>query len=659
MASKSIKAVLTLKDKNFSSNMKKASKGVNSFSRRLKYSSNQVKKFKRDVAYSFKSVAKSAAGLAAGYIGFRALSNGISESVEAAKAQISVEKKLETVLKQRTKATDKQIKSILELTAAQQQQGIIGDEIQIAGAQQISTFVSNTESVKKLIPAMNNLLAQQKGVNATQQDAINIGNMIGKVLQGQVGALTRVGITFTKAQEKVLKYGTESERAAMLAKVITDNVGEMNKSLAQTDEGKIQNMTNAWGDYKEEIGKKILPLQAQFAGWFAKKIPGIQAFTLNLIDKTILGVKGFKKVAVSVWMKVKKVIKDNKPVIDNIKNGIKSLGDKVLLIKKWFVDAFQNIKAKIEENKPTIEGVKCVLADLGDKAKTIKDWLYDAFESVKPSLNWIKDNGLPLVIDGIAGVIDKATELYNFINDNWTTFEPIILGIAGAIGTYKLAILATTAVTKGATLATSAWTLAQGALNTVMNMSPLAKWSLIIGAVITAGVYLYKNWDTIKAKAIELWEGIKKAFSPIGDFFSGIWEGVKTGFKAFINFFIDGINTVICGVNSIKVKVPDWVPIWGGKEWGINIPKIPEFALGTSYFKGGLARINERGGEIVNLPNGSQVIPADKSEKMINSNNSKIEVKVIIQGNVIGNEEYAQDMANIIVKKIKLALANS
>ncbi|QEK13728.1 hypothetical protein FQB35_15485 (plasmid) [Crassaminicella thermophila] len=658
MASKSIKAILTLKDKNFSSNMKKASKGVKGFNRRLKYSSNQVKKFKRDVAYSFKSVAKSAVGIAGAYLGFRALSNGISESVEAAKAQIDAETKLQAVLKNTKGITDQQIEGLKKYASEQQNLGVIGDEVQIAGIQQIGTFQLQADTIKKLIPGMNDLLAQQKGLNATQQDAVNIGNLIGKVMSGQVGALSRVGISFTKAQEKILKYGTESEKAATLAEVLKQNVGGVNKALAETDQGKIQQMTNAWGDYKEEIGKKILPLQAQFAGWFAKKIPGIQTFTLNLIDKTILGVKGFKKVAISVWIKVKKVIKDNKPVIDNIKNGIKSLGDKVLLIKNWFVDAFQNIKAKIEENKPAIEGVKGVLADLGNKALAMKDWLVDTFESAKPSLNWIKDEGLPLVVDGVAGVIDKATELYNFINDNWSTIEPIILGVAGAITTYKLAVLTTTAVTKGAILVTKGLTLAQGALNTVMNLSPLAKWSIIIGAAIAAGVYLYKNWDTIKAKAGELWEGIKSAFEPLGEFFNGVWEGVKTGFKAFINFFIDGINTVIGGVNSIKVKVPDWVPRWGGKEWGINIPKIPEFALGTSYFKGGLARINERGGEIVNLPNGSQVIPADKSEKIINRDNSKIEVNVIIKGNVIGNEEYAEYIANEIIKKTKLALAN-
>jgi hypothetical protein len=66
--------------------------------------------------------------------------------------------------------------------------------------------------VETLIPAMNNLIAQQKGLSATTGDAVNIGNLMGKVLNGQTGSLTRVGISFSAAQEKVLKYGNEQER---------------------------------------------------------------------------------------------------------------------------------------------------------------------------------------------------------------------------------------------------------------------------------------------------------------------------------------------------------------------------------------------------------------------------------------------------------------
>jgi len=43
-------------------------------------------------------------------------------------------------------------------------------------------------------------------------------------------------------------------------------------------------------------------------------------------------------------------------------------------------------------------------------------------------------------------------------------------------------------------------------------------------------------------------------------------------------------------------------------------------ATGTPYFGGGLTRINENGGEIINLPTGAQIIPSDKSAQMVREN---------------------------------------
>lgn len=149
-----------------------------------------------------------------------ALQSVCKSLTDAYAVQIEAETKLQTVMRQRMDATDAEIQSIKELAAAQQQIGVIGDEVQLSGAQQIATFLTQKASLDMLIPAMNNLLAQQRGLNATTQDAVSIGNLMGKAMQGQTSALTRVGITFNEAQENGMKFGTETERAAMLAEII-------------------------------------------------------------------------------------------------------------------------------------------------------------------------------------------------------------------------------------------------------------------------------------------------------------------------------------------------------------------------------------------------------------------------------------------------------
>ena len=88
---------------------------------------------------------------------------------------------------------------------------------------------------------------------------------MGKAMQGQTSALRRVGITFTEAEEQILKYGSESERAATLAKVITNNVGEMNAKLAQTDAGKMKQLQNYIGGIKAKIGSIVVGLQPYLA----------------------------------------------------------------------------------------------------------------------------------------------------------------------------------------------------------------------------------------------------------------------------------------------------------------------------------------------------------------------------------------------------------
>ena len=195
-----------------------------------------------------------ATGIDAAQRSFSQLQGAMQGLADAYAVQEVAETKLATVMQQRMGATDAEIQSIKDLAAAQQEIGVIGDEVQLSGAQQIATFLSEKDSLETLVPAMNNLLAQQKGLNATTGDAVQVGNLMGKAMMGQVDALKRVGITFTEAEANVMKYGTEQERAAMLAQIITNNVGEMNAKLAQTESGKQQQLANAIGDVKEQIG---------------------------------------------------------------------------------------------------------------------------------------------------------------------------------------------------------------------------------------------------------------------------------------------------------------------------------------------------------------------------------------------------------------------
>ena len=90
----------------------------------------------------------------------------------------------------------------------------------------------------------------------------------------------------------------------------------------------------------------------------------------------------------------------------------------------------------------------------------------------------------------------------------------------------------------------------------------------------------------------------KDAFNGIGNFVRDTFNGLIGILKGPINGIIDLLNGMINGLNKIKINVPDWVPLLGGKTISFNVPNIPRLALGgvVSPTAGGtLAQIAEAG----------------------------------------------------------------
>ena len=221
------------------------------------------------------------------YSGIQQLQGAMGSFVSAYNGATEAQTKLNTVMQQRMNASQGDVAAVNQVVAAQTQLGVIGGTVQRSGLQQLATFASQKSTLMTLLPAMNNLLAQQKGLNATQEDAVSIGNLLGKALQGNSTALKRVGITFTDAQAQMIKYGDESQRAATIAQVITDNVGEMNSKLAQTDAGKAKQLANEFGGLKVRIGQVLSQYQglinaAGMAGMFVTGIVQMTSAVMSL-----------------------------------------------------------------------------------------------------------------------------------------------------------------------------------------------------------------------------------------------------------------------------------------------------------------------------------------------------------------------------------------
>lgn len=296
--------------------------------------------------------------------------------------------------------------------------------------------------------------------------------------------------------------------------------------------------------------------------------------------------------------------------------------------------------------------------------KTLGGTILDLFGSI--SKNSDMTGIFNVLRDTLGLVLSDITDVFNFFNDNWSVIAPIITGVGSALlifngitkGT-EIAIASIKAVQTAWAVVTGLCSTAMAYLNGVLVISPLGWVAIVMGVVVGAGIALWQNWDVISSKASELWGTLTAVFSSIGQSISGVFIGIGSAVDGFVNKAVDGINSLINGLNSLaSFKVPDWIPGVGGKSVGVSIPNIPQFATGTQYFSGGLAEVGEHGGEILNLPNGTQVIPADKTDKMLNGS-SGVSLQVIVQGNVIGNHEFANEMGQIITDRLKVALINN
>lgn len=114
-------------------------------------------------------------------------------------------------------------------------------------------------------------------------------------------------------------------------------------------------------------------------------------------------------------------------------------------------------------------------------------------------------------------------------------------------------------------------------------------WKSVIEPVI--------KWITGAFEAVG--KTVSDVFGGIGKFIKGVFDGILTVLKAPINAVIDFINLLIDGLNLIKIDIPDWVPGWGGKKIGFDIPHIPKLAKGGFVDSPTTALIGEAGPEVV------------------------------------------------------------
>jgi len=258
----------------------KASKGLSSVSGKVSEIDSKSKKLKNtnfDLEASYLAIAGAIYGLARTFGSF----------LSSAQKQEDAERRLEILMTTITKATSDQIEEIKKLSAEYQKVSVIGDEVNIMGASQLATFQVTTEQLKKLIPALDDLAVGTYGTSVSQEQMIQSANMLGKVLTGQVGALTRVGISLSDYQKELIATGDLNTKVNTIVEVIRQNYGGLATEMSTTYSGQVVKFKNELGDLGEKFGfllqETLLPLLPKLTSFIQALTPETTLLTIKLL----------------------------------------------------------------------------------------------------------------------------------------------------------------------------------------------------------------------------------------------------------------------------------------------------------------------------------------------------------------------------------------
>lgn len=518
-------------------------------------------------------------------------------------------------------------------------------------------MIAFTPIYEAILPAINALMSALS--IATQYIASFISAIFGKTFEQSKQATQGL----INAKSAMGEYGDSAKAAGKAAK---DALG-----LASFDEINSLNSQNSnsggAGGGGADIPTLVTPkLETSSVDGAMKKLANkIKAYFSTFNFEPLI--QSFNKVKASV-----------EPIINNLGKIIKWFFVEILdPLAHWTISdllpAFLNLLAgALDFLNPILE----VFMSLGD-------WLWNSF--LQPIASWTGG----IIVDVLNGLADVLTNVGNWISEH----KPIVETFIIILGSFALAWGIITTAIKIWTIVSGIATIATGTLGATVAFltSPITLAVIAIGALIAIGVLLYKYWDVVKAKAVEVWDGIKVKFEEfknwlgnvfstdwsqkfgfLGDILNGFlvniknkWDSIKQIFQGIIDFVagvftgnwsrawqgvvnifsgimgtlgaivksplnavISLINAAISGLNRISINIPNWIPGFGGKSFGLNIPKIPYLARGGIIDSPTLAMVGEAGKEAVvpleNNTEGLDLLAKKLLEKLgvVNTTNS-------------------------------------
>ena len=227
---------------------------------------------------------KTAFGAIGGYLSVEGIVDFGEGVMDASNAAATATQRLQTTMSNVKGTTQAQIASIQAYSDALEKNTSISHVANDIGASQLATFGLHADAIKSLMPALDNMAVAQYGVNASQGDMQKTATFLGRAMAGNTTAFTRYGIVLNATQKAIFKNGSTAQKTATLMQVMKQKYGDMATAMAQTPEGRIEQLNNAWEAVKETIGDKLTPVVTRALGVISQNLPNIETGIMGAIN---------------------------------------------------------------------------------------------------------------------------------------------------------------------------------------------------------------------------------------------------------------------------------------------------------------------------------------------------------------------------------------
>lgn len=578
-----------------------------------------------NAAKGMATVVSGAATAAAAY-----LVNFGRQSVDAALKAGEVTAKFQQVAKNNN-WTDEEQKSLLSLNKTLGQTGVISGGTLKAAQAQLGTFALTADQVKTLTPALADMIANNKGYNATAQDGVQIANLLGKVMTGSATALSKYGVTMTDAQKKVLQEGSASEKAAMAAQVLEANFGGINKALANTPQGKMTILQHEIAGLKTSVGNDLIAAFGGVGGAVIKMVQAVEPLITALFDKIAqLAQKigpPLEKVFGAIADKIGKIDFNGfagqlsglsgpiaavtgllgaaglggalsglsgVPIIGSMFGSLGKvlggLGGPITLVigalagliatspqlrgefGEMLTNVFASIKQALELLQPSIKTLMDAFAQL---AQALIPVLAKIIPLLTPIISTLIGSMVPAiqsVLNMVTGLVDVLVPIVQnclpAVAGALKYFLPLIQAIVSIIPAIIAVLTTGIGVFKAVTTAISLASKAQAVLNAVLNANPIILIVSLIASLVSALVYFFTCTDKGKAIWQQFTDFLSNCVQNIRDFFSGLGNDITGFFTAAGEGAQNAWNSVVNWFMGIPDAICNFFAGVGGRITG-------------------------------------------------------------------------------------------